>query len=959
MISTQHADQQLVGRERERAALDGALAAVREGRGGITLLAGDAGVGKTRLAEAVMPGEAIRVLRGDAPEQAPPPYGPLAAALRGFLRIHPGGLDACGPPGRYLRILLPELGRPPRDGDRAAVCEAVCCAFIAVARAGPAVVFLDDLHWADGTTLELLPSLAAELERQPVLLLGAYRTDEIPRDHPLRRMRVELRRAGRLHELALDPLDFDATCALAEHVLGAPPGRALSRAVYDRTQGVPFFVEELCAALRAAGRVIEGPAGLEPAGDGDVPVPDTVRDAVLVRAGRLSAGARRVVDAASVAGLRFDLALVAELAGEPAVDEPVARGVLVEMEPGVAAFRHTLTREAFYRDVPWGRRRTLHRRLAELLEARGERHALVAEHWAAAHEPERARQALLTAAREHHAVHAHRDALDCSRRALDLGPEEGDDERTALLEQIGRHAEICGELRDAAVALAEAAEARRALGESGRAAELDRRLAVDHELQGAWESALTARRRAADGFAATGRDADAAAELQAAGAHLDGMGSGASALDVAQRAATHAGRSGRPELVARAMGIEGSVRAKLGDLDAGLALARAGLSLALAENLTGAATELYLRFAAVLENAADLARARQVYDEAYDFCVANGSPATAQVCLVCLAYILWETGRWDEAEALERQILASPDTPAGVRAAAASALAIFGTARGRTRGTRRILVEGVTHARQNDRLRFELNCLVGLAWLDELEGAHDDAGARYREILQRRAESGDRHYAPISVRSAATFFATHDDPGGARACVEQLADMAATTTNRETLAALAHGLGEVALLEGEHDHAVVEFARALELLRYLELPYARAQTQVRAAAALAAAGDRETAVLRLTDAYRTARKLGAQPLATLAATALEAVGERAEQRLGRRATAALERGGLTRRELEVLRLVAAGRTNREVALELYLSPRTVDMHVRSILAKLSCRSRTEATARAHELGLVD
>ena len=173
----------------------------------------------------------------------------------------------------------------------------------------------------------------------------------------------------------------------------------------------------------------------------------------------------------------------------------------------------------------------------------------------------------------------------------------------------------------------------------------------------------------------------------------------------------------------------------------------------------------------------------------------------------------------------------------------------------------------MTHARQNDRLRFELNCLVGLAWLDELEGAHDDAAARYREILRRRAESGDRHYAPISVRSAATFFATHDDPGGPRACVEQLADMAATTTNRETLAALAHGLGEVALLEGEHDHAVVEFARALELLRDLELPYARAQTQVRAAAALAAAGDRETAVLRLTDAYRTARKLGARPLA--------------------------------------------------------------------------------------------
>jgi DNA-binding NarL/FixJ family response regulator len=111
-------------------------------------------------------------------------------------------------------------------------------------------------------------------------------------------------------------------------------------------------------------------------------------------------------------------------------------------------------------------------------------------------------------------------------------------------------------------------------------------------------------------------------------------------------------------------------------------------------------------------------------------------------------------------------------------------------------------------------------------------------------------------------------------------------------------------------------------------------------------------------VERLTDAYRTARKLGAQPLARLAARGLQELGERAEQRLGRRAAGDLERGGLTRRELEVLRFVAVGRTNREIAQELYLSPRTVDMHVRNVLLKLDCRSRAEATHRAGELGLV-
>ena len=385
---------------------------------------------------------------------------------------------------------------------------------------------------------------------------------------------------------------------------------------------------------------------------------------------------------------------------------------------------------------------------------------------------------------------------------------------------------------------------------------------------------------------------------------------------------------------------------------------REGLSIALAENLTAAATELYLRLAAALENAADLGGAQQVYGEAYDFCVANGSSDAAQVCLVCLAYIVWETGHWDEAEKLERRIIASTQSPPGVLAAAKAALGIFRAARGRTKGTRRLLVEGVTYAQRNHRLRFELNSLVGLAWLEELEGDEAAAGERYREIVHRCRHAEDLHYAPMALRWAVTFFAVHGEDDDARACAGVLADMAAATTNRETLAALAHALGEVALLGREPDHAVIEFGRSLDLLRELELPHQRAHTQLRTAAASAAAGHAEAAIERLTDAYRGARKLGAQPLGAVAARELERLGERAEERLGRRAGGDLQRAGLTRRELEVLRFVAVGRTNREIARELYLGPRTVDMHVRNILAKLDCRSRAEATHRAGELGLV-
>ena len=185
------------------------------------------------------------------------------------------------------------------------------------------------------------------------------------------------------------------------------------------------------------------------------------------------------------------------------------------------------------------------------------------------------------------------------------------------------------------------------------------------------------------------------------------------------------------------------------------------------------------------------------------------------------------------------------------------------------------------------------------------------------------------------------------------------AEYAARFGSADALAALAHVLGEVALSEGKAELACDQFGRALERLEQLESPFERALTQARAGAALIAAGERELGLERVVGAYRTFRKLRARPFANRTAADLEAVGERVERRLGRRAARDLEQHGLTRRELEVLRLVAVGRTNREVAQQLFLSPRTIDMHVRNMLAKLGCRSRTEATGRAHELGLLE
>jgi predicted ATPase len=223
----------LVGRAQERAALEAALARLRAGGGGLTLISGEAGVGKTRLVEEVLRVGDVAFVRGDAPEQAPPPYGPIGDALRASLRVDRNALDHCGPTGRFLGGLLPERGSPPRGSDRATMFEAIRCAFRSIAHRAPTVVFLDDLQWADATTCELLPALAVGLTDERLLIVGAYRSDEIARGHPLRRMPAELRRAGRLDELTVEPLDREGTRELTAQMFDATPSPSLVRTLKE------------------------------------------------------------------------------------------------------------------------------------------------------------------------------------------------------------------------------------------------------------------------------------------------------------------------------------------------------------------------------------------------------------------------------------------------------------------------------------------------------------------------------------------------------------------------------------------------------------------------------------------------------------------------------------------------------------------------------------------------------
>jgi predicted ATPase/DNA-binding CsgD family transcriptional regulator len=951
----------LIGRDQERARLGELLERAVAGEGGFALLSGEAGVGKTSLLDELVESSESAVLRGAAAHDSTPAYGPVVAALRSHLRAAPEALDECGPLREHLGLLLPELGPAPDEVETRTLQEAVRCALVGVAAERGALVVLDDLQWSDAATLELLAEIVPTLAESRLLIVGAYRSDELSREHPLRRMRTELRRrrspaAATAAEIALEPLDEAGTAALLEGLLGEPPSPPLVRAVHDRAQGLPFFLEELAGALAGEGRLQPGPAGLELADDSEVSVPETVRDAVLLRCGDLDAEGRAAAEVAAVAGERFELEPVVELAGERGVGELLEVGLVHECGEGKAAFRHALVREALYGDVAWLRRRELHRELGERLEGRGAPAVEVAPHWLGAHDEARARHQLLLAADSFEAAHAYRDAAGMARHALELWPaDEGVEERLTTLERHGAWAELAGDLADAARTWREVATL--CEGRDGAALALaQRRLGRICALQGDRGGAIEALTLAADAFAAAGDLGAAASDRLAASDFLQFAGRHGASLELSCRAGEEARAASRLDLRARALAAEGVVRAKRGQFERGMGMVKEALSLALEHNLTAEAVEAYQRLGTVFETAADYANAREALTSALDLCEMADNHESEAGCVACMAYVLRELGEWPRTVELCRELIAGNEGN-GVRAIGDGSQGFIRALRGELGPARRQLSAGFELARRLDIFSMQVDCAASLAIVADYDSNGEEALERCRFLLSRWEQSEDHHYAVWGLRLSASLFAQAGRTGEAHACADALTSVATSSGHGDALAALAHALGEIALADGEPELAAEQLGRAVELHRSLRIPAERAQILHRSGVALAAAGERQPAVERHAEAYRIARKLGARPLAGRAAAAIEELGESAEQRLGR--GAADGDGSLTRRELEVVRLVAGGRTNREIAEELFLSPRTIDMHVRNILAKLDCRSRVEASIKAGEAGLLD
>ena len=990
----------LVGRSDQLTALDDALAAAGAGRPSAVLIGGEAGIGKSRLVSEFA-GRAIRagtrVLAGGCLELGADglPFAPFTSVLRdlvrdlgvdGVARLLPGGAT------RELARLLPEFGEPGGPDDageaRARLFEQMLILLEQLSERGQVALVIEDAHWADQSTRDLLSFL---IRNQPILdrllIVVTYRSDELHRDHPLRPLLAELDRVGWVSRIELARLTREQTGDLVARILGREAPQHILDTVYHRTEGNPLFVEALV-------------------GDGELGsgLPESLCDLLIASVRRLPEHTQEVVRVASAGGEHVGHALLVAVIG---LDD---RALADALRPAVSAnvlltgsdsytFRHNLIREAVHGELLPGERSQLHGRFARAIQADpslvppGRAAAEQAYHWHAARENAWALASAWQAAAESCRALAYAEQLAMLSRVLELwdkvpgAAERIGTDHVTVLEAAAAAAELAGEF-DRAISLIQAA-----LPEMDSAAE-PVRAGLLIASRGHLKS-LVGRTDSADDLREAVRlvpadppspaRARVLTELADEFNRRHGRFDAAEFQAYAEQAVAVARQAGDLAAEARALVTLACNEPPGGNMERILGLLAEARAAATRANAHQALLRVSITESDLLEEMGQHERAAGVARAGISAAREYGLARTSGVILaINLAEPLVSLGRWDEAsDVIERtlQLVPAPLRRTSLwrlSADVAMARGDLAVAADLTASMRSVL----------DAARFKDERQPPLA---RLEAALRLAQGRPADALAPVAEALDRWSVLTSPRYAWPLLAAGARAAGAAAALRDEAVVARAAGLRDRLRADAATLEVNGPAQQAHqltftaemlraDQALADagvspqataprpgrlrdaWDAAAQAWEMLAEPYPQGAALLRSAEAALADGDHDGGAERLRRAAALADRLGAAPLsediALLARRARIGLGADGGQQ-GQDMRTERERLGLTAREFEVLRLVAAGRSNPEIAGELFISAKTASVHVSNILGKLGVASRGGAAATAHRLRLFD
>ena len=939
----------LVGRDDFLTLAADRLAAVGAGAGQLLFIAGEAGIGKTRLLGSIE----RQARRGKFAVVRAAAFPGDAASFAGLLLDLASNLISAAEPaltdlGRSLSSRVRAISAGA-DGDahhRRRLLVQDLVDLLASADAGtPLLMILEDLHWADELSLDVLGHLASRLATRPLLVAAAYRSDELYRHLPMRDLRARLLSQRLAEEIRLPRLELAQTATMVSAMLGRRAPGGVVAAVHKRSDGIPLHVEELLAAIdeqaltRQSGTMVLAAA-----------VPDTLGDAVRSRAQQLTAGARDVTAAAAVIGRSFDFDLLTVVTEADAAGVASALRELQDVYlvlPGADEvtfdFRHALIRETLYADTDLPRRRRLHERVARAALERGYRDAFVSAHFEQAQHPDLAYQHALAAAAEAASVSAHGQALELYRRAARCLPASLPAlDRAGLFAALGDEATAADDNTAAAEAYRTAHDLVVTAGDVRAAAALvPRMVAVAHLLGDGLDARVGMLQAALDSLAAeAGADRERARlrSAMAAAYVLDDRLD--EAISHAESSRAESQRIGDEEAALNTAATLGTALVLVGRLDEGWQLLEDAVVRAVGAEQEAEAARAYRMIGSCASVLVEYERAERWLTDGVHYAEQVELWNHRHYMAAHLAHVQWATGQWGTAAQTAQHVLADGRGGITTRITAQYVLGYLAMGRGDWAGATSLLTEALAQGEQMAEVQRLSPPLWGLAEAARCQGDYDSALALCERGYTASADVIEAAALYPYLLTGVRAHLARGDADAAEAWSDRVSAMLAVRPIPGALPAIEHGRGLILLARGDVPAARQALESAAESWqarrRFWEGTWAMLDL-----AEVAVRARRLGEAARLIDEARTiATAAGAVTLA-------DAAGRLAGLLGGRTAEPWYP---LSEREFQVAQLIAAGLTNPQIAGQLFLATKTVSAHVTHILTKLGAARRAEIAA---------